>query len=131
MQLKLAMKYQIQQLPQHVQEKFDEEIKAELIRQQTEDELKSNPAMQEYFSAFNEQSVEGFIRNYARKKAIYITQGPAIINNKEQEDLKFKFLAEDALWTIQQKKLFNLQCQWRAEQIKLKSIEQFLLLDSP
>ncbi len=132
-QLNLAMKYQVQQLPQHVQEKFDEEIKAELIRQQTEEELKSNPAIQHYFSSFNEQSVEGFIRNYARKKALYIMQGPNIINNKENEDLKFKVLAEDALWTIQQKKLFNLQCQWRAEQIKLKGIEhtnQFLLLSA-
>ena len=127
------MKHQIKKLPEHVQEKFDEEIKAELIRQRTEEELKTNSSIQEYFSAFNEKSVENFIRNYARKKSIYITQGPAIINMKENEELKFKVQAENALWTIQQKKLFNLQCQWRAEQIKLKGIEhtaQFHLLSS-
>lgn len=127
------MKQNIQQLPAHVQEKFDEEIKAELIRQQTEEELRSNPMIQSYFSTFNEQSVESFIRNYARKKAIYITKGPVYINIKEQEDLKYKFMAEEALWSIQQKKLFNLQCQWRAEQIKLKGIDhtsQFMMLSA-
>jgi hypothetical protein len=127
------MKQQLQQLPAHVQEKFDEEIKAELIRQQTEGELRSNPLMQSYFSAYNDQSVESFIRNYARKKAIYITKGPVYINVKEQEDLKYKLMAEEALWSIQQKKLFNLQCQWRAEQIKLQGIDhssQFLLLSA-
>ena len=125
--------YQFQHLPQHVQEKFDEEIKAELIRQQTEDELKNNPAIQEYFSEYNKFSVDGFIRNYAIKKSIYITQGPVILNNRENEELKFKVLAEEALWSIQQKKLFNLQCEWRAEQVKLKGIEhcsQFLLLSA-
>ncbi len=127
------MKQQLQQLPAHVQEKFDEEIRAELIRQQTEEELRSNPLIQTYFSCYNEQSVESFIRNYARKKAIYVTKGPAYVNIKEQEDLKFKMMAEEALWSIQQKKLFNLQCQWRAEQIKLKGIDhstQFLLLSA-
>ncbi len=127
------MKQQTQHLPAHVQEKFDEEIKAELIRQQTEEELKNNPSIQNYFSKYNEQSVESFIRNYARKKAIYITKGPVYINIKEQEDLKYKLMAEEALWSIQQKKLFNLQCQWRAEQIKLKGIDhtmQFLMLSS-
>jgi hypothetical protein len=42
-------------------------------------------------------------------------------------------MAEEALWAIQQKKLFNLQCQWRAEQVKVKGVEhstQFLLLSS-
>lgn len=127
------MKYQIKQLPEHIQEKFSEEIKAELIRQKTEEELKSNSSIQNYFSAFNEKSVESFIRNYARKKSIYITQGPVIFNLKENEELKFKVQAENALWTIQQKKLFSLQCQWRAEQIKLNGIEhtsQFLLLSA-
>jgi uncharacterized Fe-S cluster protein YjdI len=126
------MKLQIQ-LPQHVQEKFDLEIKAEVIRQKTEDELRSNPEMLDYFSHFNEQSVEGFVRNYARKKSVYLTKGPEFMNSTEQEELKYKVLAEEGLWAIQQKKLFNLQCQWRAGQIKLKGVEhsgQFHLLSA-
>jgi hypothetical protein len=55
------------------------------------------------------------------------------MSQKEQQGIRFKVMAEDAIWAIQQKKLFNLQCQWRAEQVKLKGIEhstQFLLLSA-
>lgn len=46
---------------------------------------------------------------------------------------RHKMIAEEGLWAIQQKKLFNLQCQWRAELIKLKGVEhssQFHLLSA-
>jgi len=118
-------------VPSHLQDKFEEEIRAEIIRQQTEDELRSQSIYQEFFNQFNPHSVESFIKNYARRKALYLTRGQEYINLQEQKELKYKMLAEEALWSIQQKKLFNLQCQWRAEQIKLKGIEhttQFLTL---
>ncbi len=118
-------------VPSHLQDKFEEEIRVEIIRQQTEDELRSQSIYQEFFNQFNPHSVESFIKNYARRKALYLTRGQEYINLQEQKELKYKMLAEEALWSIQQKKLFNLQCQWRAEQIKLKGIEhttQFLTL---
>lgn len=121
------------QFPAHIQEKFEEEIRLELIRQQTEDDLRSNFVYQEFFAQFNAGSVDLFIRNYARRKAVYMTRGPQYISQKEQQGIRFKVMAEDAIWAIQQKKLFNLQCQWRAEQVKLKGIEhstQFLLLSA-
>lgn len=105
----------------------------EIIREQTEQELRVNPAYQLFFVNYNERSVEAFIKNYARKKATYVTKGPSYIKAQEQEQLKYKVLAEEALWAIQQKKLFNLQCQWRAEQVRLKGIEhcaQFQLLSA-
>jgi hypothetical protein len=118
-------------VPSHLQDKFEEEIRVEIIRQQTEDELRSQSIYQEFFNQFNPHSVESFIKNYARRKALYLTRGQEYINLQEQKELKYKMLAEEALWSIQQKKLFNLQCQWRAEQIKLKGVEhttQFLTL---
>ncbi len=117
-------------IPPHVQEKFEEEIRVELIRQQTEEDLRTNPLYQEFFGQFNQNSVETFIRNYSRRKAVYLTRGPIYLNELEQGGLKYKMFAEEALWAIQQKKLFNLQCQWRAEQVKLKGVNhstQFLL----
>lgn len=120
-------------LPPHVQEKFEEEIRVEIIRQQTENDLRTNQIYQEFFKQFNPNSVETFIKNYARRKALYLTRGQEYLNLQEQSDLKYKMLAEEALWAIQQKKLFNLQCQWRAGQIKLKGVEhstQFLSLAS-
>ena len=120
-------------IPSHIQEKFEEEIKVEIIRQQTEEELKSNPVYQEFFEQFNQVSVESFIRNYARRKAFYITRGQEYISQEEQVAFRHKMVAEEGLWAIQQKKLFNLQCQWRAELIKLKGVEhstQFQLLSA-
>ena len=130
-----TMNKQIQDLnvPAHLQDKFEEELRVEIIRQQTEDELRSQSMYQEYFSQFNPHSVESFIKNYARRKALYLTRGQEYLNLQEQKDLKYKMLAEEALWAIQQKKLFNLQCQWRAEQVRLKGIEhttQFLTLSA-
>jgi len=116
-------------LPPHIQEKFEEEIRVELIRQQTEEDLRTNASYQEFFGQFNQNSVESFIRNYARRKAMYLTRGPIYLDQQEKGGLKYKMFAEEALWAIQQKKLFNLQCQWRAELIKLKGVEhstQFL-----
>lgn len=114
-----------------VKEKLDEEIRAERIRLETEETLRNELAMQEFFSGFQPSSVESFIRQYARRKAVYLTQGPQFADSRQQQELRYKTLAEKALWEIQQKKLFNLQCQWRAEQIRLKGIEhsaQFQLL---
>ncbi len=121
------------QLPAHIQQQFDEEIQMEIIREQTEQELRINPAYHLFFVNYNERSIEAFIKNYARKKAAYITKGPTYIKIDEQGQLKYKILAEEALWAIQQKKLFNLQCQWRAEQVRLKGLDhcaQFQLLSA-
>ncbi len=124
---------QLPTMPPHIQEKFEEEIRVEIIRQQTEEDLRTNPVYQEFFAQFNPASVESFIRHYARRKAHYLTRGKDYINQAEQESFRYKLFAQECLWAIQQKKLFNLQCQWRAEQVRLKGIEhsmQFLLLSS-
>jgi len=114
-------------------ERLAEEIQADIIRQRSEDELNNNPVYRDFFSQFNRSSVETFIRNYAQRKAFYLTYGSDFIKQNAQWDLRYRLIAEQALWTIQQKKLFNLQCYWRAEQITLKGIEhssQFLLLSA-
>lgn len=117
------MKQQLNELPAQLREKFEEEIRTEIIRQKTEDDLRTNPVYQEFFAQFNPTSVEQFIRSYARRKAFYLTRGVEYINQQEKNSLRYNMIAEDCLWSIQQKKLFNLQCQWRAEQIRLKGIE--------
>lgn len=114
-------------------ERLAEEIQADIIRQRTEDELNNNPVYRDFFSQFNRASVETFIRNYAHRKAFYLTYGSDFIKHSSQREHRYRLIAEQALWTIQQKKLFNLQCYWRAEQITLKGIEhssQFLLLSA-
>lgn len=116
-----------------IQEKFNEEVKGELIRLQTEQELRSNPLYHDFFQQFNAASVESFIRSYARRKAFYLTRGREYLQEEEQQMFRYKMLAEECIWAIQQKKLFNMQCQWRAEQVRLKGVEhssQFQFLGS-
>jgi hypothetical protein len=75
-----------------------------------------------FFERFHPNSVETFIREYAYKKALYLTKGEEYLRLTEDNELRYKTGAEKALNEIQQKKLFNLQCQWRAEQITLPGV---------
>jgi hypothetical protein len=86
-----------------------EEMVHEIIR-----ELYSNASYWEFFDTFSEESVHDFIPDYAARKAWYLLNGPLLLRKKEREQFRFRDLAEKCFWEIQQKKLFNLQCEWRA-----------------
>ncbi len=93
----------------------------ELIRHFT-DELYTRPCYREFFDQYDPVSVHDFIREYARRKAQYRLAEEQNVEQVEPE-LKWRSFAEGCLAEIQQKKLFNLQCLWRAEQIQLESIQ--------
>jgi len=81
------------------------------------------PRFQEYFSKFDEKSVRQFIQSYSMRKAQYLQYSPQFLREQEQnvnDDLEN---AMELLWEIQQKKLFNLQCLWRADKIHIPGIE--------
>jgi len=95
-----------------------EEIVKDTIR-----ELYSNARYWEFFKTFNEESVHDFITEYASKKAWYLINGERIVAKKEREQFRFRDLAENCFWEIQQKKLFNMQAEWRAGLIEIEGIE--------
>ena len=68
-------------------------------------------------------SWNNFVNYYARQKAMGIRFGVFYIRQNEKRDLKYYNEAEKNLWLIQQKKLFNQQCLWRAEKITLPEVE--------
>jgi hypothetical protein len=86
-------------------------------------ELKTDKAYEEFFKQYNADSVDAFIENYASKKARYITYGEMLNKNSEQASIRRQDEAEERLWEIQRKKLFDLECQWRAESLKIPQIE--------
>lgn len=124
------------------------EEKAAIFREQaqiaaeTEARLAADPAVQTWLLqfAFDGKDV---LRRYAEQKASYLVNGPGWL---EQEQFRAGWPRQQAyrrLWEIQQKKLFNLQCQWRAGQLELpgvvdgrefeqwgKAIEQCPVLDA-
>jgi hypothetical protein len=85
--------------------------------------LKADPAVQDYTRKFDPESVEKFLHHYAS-----MTQNAKHTQQLEEErtaevPLQFLNMAEEGLWEIQQKKLFSLQCLWRAEQVQLPGLE--------
>ena len=112
-----------EELPKNVSDdiKKTEEYGRNIVK--FENELKSDPKYREYFKQYNESSWTGFVKQYAFKKALCLRFGDSYVKKLEKRELKYYNEAEKSLWYIQQKKLFNLQCEWRAEKITLPNVE--------
>jgi hypothetical protein len=85
-------------------------------------DLRNNEKYKSYFSKFNPLCIESFITGFAHTKLMYTRYADMFRNQKERADLgmfpeAFKRLAE-----IQQKKLFDMQCLWRAGKVELEGI---------
>ncbi len=98
----------------------------EQLEQQFCEELKNSETAQEYFKNYSPYSVESFIKFYASKKAMlsqYYQFYADTYHEKENLELHFQKKAEDMFCLILQKKLFNLQLQWRAGQLDIDWID--------
>lgn len=106
--------------------RYQKEKEAAQHHAQTYDEilkgLKEDPRLQEEFAGYEPESVEAFYRDYASYKANLLKYGPGLLENQDKEELKWVEAAFEAFEQIQQKKLFDLQCLWRAEQVELPGI---------
>lgn len=111
------------EVPEHILENIEKEKKLGTLINETKKELKNNPVYKEFFDKYNPASIETFIENYALKKSRYLTFGEMLKENEENALIRRQMEAEERLWEIQRKKLFNLECQWRAEQVKIEGIE--------
>ncbi|WP_210514572.1 hypothetical protein [Hymenobacter terricola] len=94
---------------------------AQLVRD-TEHELRTNPEYQPYFAGYTPASVAAFIAAYAQRKARYVLHGPSYEQWSERHAAELHTEAYQRLWDIQQKKLFDLQCRWRAREIDLPGV---------
>ncbi|WP_345054982.1 hypothetical protein [Hymenobacter glaciei] len=90
-----------------------QEERAVLVRA-TVHELQTNPAYQPHFAGYTPDSVAAFIEQYALRKAGYVFDGPQRAKYFEAGSTEVQERAQTQLWSIQQKKLFDLQCRWRA-----------------
>ncbi|MGP8214274.1 MAG: hypothetical protein ACLQQ4_01790 [Bacteroidia bacterium] len=109
-------------LPEHLRQEVDEAEKEAVARMEIEYELRNNVRYKEFFAAYHPDDIEEFIKAYARRKVTWINWGRFYYEHNEDHQLRFYNMAQSCLWQIQQKKLFNLQCQWRAEKIKIPGI---------
>ncbi|MBI4931226.1 MAG: hypothetical protein HY841_10725 [Bacteroidetes bacterium] len=101
-------------------QKEKEEAKMKL---EIEADLRTNPRYKPFFEKFNSRSVEDFIGDYPADKIRWLEHGSWMFERDEKHKLHYYTKAEHCFFEIQQKKLFDLQCKWRAEQIKLDGVE--------
>lgn len=97
-------------------------IKADELKRQYMEELHTRPCYRDFFDHYQDESVPAFIDEYAKRKAHYTIHGDIKADEQSEAELKFRHLAEKYFAEIQQKKLFDLQCLWRAGKIKLDGI---------
>ena len=86
-------------------------------------ELMTNEIMLRFLEDAYPNSREEFISDYAHKKVQWLEWGPNKAQWLEREDLSWVNDATARLKEIQQKKLFDMQCQWRAEKISIPGVE--------
>lgn len=90
------------------------------------EELKANPKAIAFLSAYDEGSAERFLESFASTKELLLKHGE-FWREHQHKDV-YRDRAEDLYWIIAQKKLFNLQCQWRAGLIELPVINSWEFL---
>ncbi|MCL5031112.1 MAG: hypothetical protein M1480_19070 [Bacteroidetes bacterium] len=86
-------------------------------------DLKTNPRYSSFFEPYKKSSVDSFIESYAHHKARLLVYSDYCLSNEEDYITKYYNKAEEIIWDIQQRKLYDLQIKWRAEQIKIPEVE--------
>lgn len=93
------------------------------FRMKVEQELMANADVQKYLEQFSPTSASDFINTYITYKCIWYRRAEFYYKQREHHDMQWIEAANEHLENIQQKKLFDLQCLWRANNITLEGID--------
>jgi len=85
-------------------------------------ELEQNLFVPAYFENYHASSSASFIDNYVNQKFLWHKYGDFYREQAEKKRSKWINQAHDQLEVILQKKLFDIQCLWRAEHLQLDGI---------
>lgn len=85
-------------------------------------DLTENPKYKSYFDRYEASSVKSFIEHFARHKSYLEVYGHSYERRQSERISKYSAMANKKLWEIQQRKLFDLQCRWRADMVKVPEI---------
>ncbi len=112
-----------QDLPKHGNEKPKKILKEEDRRKLWRKEMEESEAWQNYFKQFNPAHVDNFIDTYLTYKNMWLEYGDMYEKRQEENSIRWVTAATKHLEIIQQKKLFDAQCLWRAEQLEIPEIK--------
>lgn len=106
-----------------VDEATEKIVNAEDLKIKWREELENNPAVHNYFKGFYGNAMEDFLKSYIQNKYLYYTYGDFYGQKNETKGEYWIHQAHENLKPILQKKLFDMQCLWRAEQLNIQGIE--------
>jgi hypothetical protein len=86
-------------------------------------EIGANKDIQEFLLQYKSDSVERFLDHYYNSRCQWLDHGPYYLEKYEEQDIRWISLASRYLPVILQKKLFDVQCLWRAEQLEISEVE--------
>ena len=84
--------------------------------------MNNKPEIQEYLQQFRADTINKFKEDIAELKAKYDIESAETFKDKEYVELYFINQAKRLIWCIQQKKLFDTQCRWRAGNIEIPEV---------
>ncbi len=105
------------------QKEGEKAVQQQKLYEEIYQSLRNNKKIQDYYKDYNQESVDVFLKDYAKEKINILEWGPSQIKILESQNMVFSNAAFECLKQIQQKKLFDLQCQWRADLITLEGVE--------
>ncbi|MEI8202203.1 MAG: hypothetical protein WCH34_04275 [Bacteroidota bacterium] len=112
---------------EQAQSPYDKELKRAQWREEMKvkcrTEIENNPNVKKLYEEYRPDSIAYFIDHYVQEKLSVLEHGANYVEWEENAQLEWVDKAFDCLKEIQQKKLFDLQCQWRAEKIQLPGVE--------
>jgi len=112
-----------QDLPSFQKDNIEKMKREEERRKQWRKEMQENVAMQKYFEQFTDDSIKSFIDHYFTYKNMWLEYGAMYSKMMEDHSIQWVNKANEYLEYIQQKKLFDAQCLWRAEKIELPNVQ--------
>jgi hypothetical protein len=86
-------------------------------------EIEQNETIQDYFKSYNERSVVSFVDSYINNKYLWYKYGDMYKRMSDENQSQWIVMAHEHLEAILQKKLFDLQCLWRAEQLEIEGVK--------
>lgn len=92
-------------------------------KKEIQKELETKEVYQPYFAQYSAGFKERFIQFYSTHKLDFMQENEAYEIATENRQVYWMNLAYSQLKLIQQKKLFDLQCQWRADKIEIEGVE--------
>ena len=101
------------------------ELKSQQLQEQlrtTEARLQTDPRCLAFLDALPPTERESLIQHYLNRKAHYLTNGPEMLRHQLHDTIEHQEDAYERMFDIQQKKLFDLQVEWRAGRIRLPGI---------